>query len=218
MKIFSHIFYKAELKWLGKEKFDSVEKINLMVMLNHTSLAEPLLIRFAPWRLVWALSWKLVVPGADTTLQRPIVGPFLKSIMPGCIPISRKNDHSWLHFLSYVNEKVLTAILPEGRMKRLNGLDKHGEPMTVRGGVADIIECLKAGKMLFVYSGGLHHIQAPGQGLPRLWKTLRVNLEVVDINTYKNAIAFEDGETFKQKVINDMNRRLSECVPLQPQN
>ena len=35
---------------------------------------------------------------------------------------------------------VVVVLSPEGRMKRKNGLDKHGRPMTVRGGIGDILD------------------------------------------------------------------------------
>src|SRR5690606_9625185 len=138
-------------------------EVRLVVFLNHTSLFEPLFIRFAPWSFVWNIAHKVIVPGADVTLERPLAGRVLKVLLPGVIPITRKADESWEHFLSLVNGDVITAILPEGRMKRRNGLGKEGKPMSVRGGVADILERLEQGKLLFVYSGGLHHIQCPGE-------------------------------------------------------
>ncbi|XOV78594.1 MAG: 1-acyl-sn-glycerol-3-phosphate acyltransferase [Aestuariibacter sp.] len=220
VKVLAHLLYRGEVTWLSREQYEAIPDIKLLVFLNHTSLFEPILIRFAPWRLVWRFSQELVVPGADITLQRPIAGNILRAMMPGCIPITRKNDHSWLHFLSHVNGSVLTAILPEGRMKRRNGLDKFGKPMSVRGGVADILHCLDSGKILFVYSGGLHHVQAPGDKWPKLFKTLKVSLEIVDIANYKAAFegAKSDGqmasEIFKKQVVADMNRRLSTCPPV----
>lgn len=219
VKIFSYIFYRGKPVWLSNEKEESMKDVKLMVLLNHTSLFEPLFIRFAPWHLVWMFANKLVVPGADITMKRPMAGRILKALMPGCIPISRKNDHSWLHFLSHVNTQSITCILPEGRMKRRNGLDKFGRKMTVRGGVADILECLDEGKILFVYSGGLHHIQAPGDKMPSLFKTLQANLELVNIDDYKQQLLqkrndlMEQQREFRKSVIEDMNRRLEERVP-----
>ena len=56
-------------------------------------------------------------------------------------------------------------------MKRRNGLDSQGQPMTVRGGIADILEAIPSGPMLIAYSGGLHHVQAPGETLPAVFRT-----------------------------------------------
>lgn len=219
VKVLAHAFYKGEVNWLSEERYESVPDIRLMIFLNHTSLFEPILIRFAPWGLVWRFSRELVIPGADITLKRPLAGSILRAMMPGCIPITRKNDHSWLHFLSHVNSDVLTAILPEGRMMRRGGLDKFGKPMSVRGGVADILNCLDEGKILFVYSGGLHHVQAPGDKLPKLFKTLRVNMEIVDIAIYKSQFGASDSDSqmasdsFKKQVVADMNQRLQTRLP-----
>ena len=41
--------------------------------------------------------------------------------------------------MNQIDEDAVVIILPEGRMKRATGLDKKGMPMTVRGGVADIL-------------------------------------------------------------------------------
>ncbi|MDF2178816.1 1-acyl-sn-glycerol-3-phosphate acyltransferase [Aliiglaciecola sp. CAU 1673] len=213
VKLVSHLFYRGRPNWMSEEKEEALKDVRLLVFLNHTSLFEPLFIRFAPWNFVWDIAHKVVVPGADVTLKRPMAGKVLKTLLPGCIPITRKPDESWQHFLSHVSHDVITAILPEGRMMRRDGLDKHGKPMTVRGGVAEILQRLKHGKMLFVYSGGLHHVQAPGERLPRLFKTLKANLEIVEIAQYKAYLHNLAGESFKDKVVADMNRRLKECVP-----
>lgn len=223
VKLLALVFYTGQKQWLGKSDKSQLDQVVLLVFLNHTSLFEPLLLRHAPWKLIWMLSQKLVIPGADVTMKRPVLGRVLKSLMPGCIPISRKLDTTWYNFLSHVNESNLTAIAPEGRMMRRNGLDKFGKPMSVRGGVAEILQCLNSGKILFVYSGGLHHIQAPGDKLPNLFKAIDVNLELVDVAKYKSARMqgcpivqeneIELEKYFKQRVIEDMNRRLKECVP-----
>jgi hypothetical protein len=47
----------------------------------------------------------------------------------------------------------------------------------VRGGIADILEAIPSGRMLLAYSGGLHHVQAPGEHVPRPFRTLYLNLE-----------------------------------------
>ena len=46
-------------------------------------------------------------------------------------------------------------------MKRANGMDLEGMPMTIRGGVADLLMAIPGGRMLIAYSGGLHHVQVP---------------------------------------------------------
>lgn len=213
VKLLSKLFYKIEQRWLSDEKQQHWQDINLIVILNHTSLFEPVLVGNIPLSFLWRISNQLVIPGADNTLQRPIVGKILYSLVPGCIPISRKNDDTWSNFLDQVNDKKITAILPEGRMKRPNGLDKNGNEMTVRGGVADILSRLECGKILFVYSGGLHHIQSPGDKLPKLFKTIKLNLEVVDVKEYKTQHQEICEAQYKTNVINDMQQRLKSKVP-----
>ena len=218
IKLLCHIFYRGNAAWLNDSKKRDLGDVRLMVLLNHTSLFEPVFIRFASWRYVWLLARKLVVPGADVTMNRPLTGKLLKLILPGAVPITRKKDDSWSHFLNHINDDTVAAILPEGRMKRDSGLDKFGRTMRVRGGVAEIMERIHHGKILFVYSGGLHHIQKPGVNrFPRLFKTISVNLELIDIERYKsdiNALMEESGnKDFTRQVMVDMNERLASKIP-----
>jgi hypothetical protein len=97
-------------------------------------------------------------------------------------------------------------------MKRRGGLDKTGQPMSIRGGVVDILQRLDKGEILFVYSGGLHHIQAPGDKFPRLFKTIKVNLELIDLPTYKQQFSSDNVE-FRQQVLTDISQRLSTRIP-----
>ncbi|MUH72310.1 hypothetical protein [Psychrosphaera haliotis] len=137
------------------------------------------------------------------------------------MPISRKRDESWDNFLKSVNDDAIVAILPEGRMRRHDGNDKHGNPMTVRTGVADIIEELDDGKVLFIYSGGMHHVQIPGQTLPKLFKKIKVNMEMVDINDYKDILHHPEKKTRKAQIVKDIQKRLEDFTPFckrQPYN
>jgi hypothetical protein len=105
-------------------------------------------------------------------------------------------------------------------MKRANGLDSQGKPMTVRGGIADILETMGDGRMLLAYSGGLHHIQVPGQRFPRLFKTIRMRLEVVDIVSYRAARMAEEGgpRGFRRAVAQDLERRRDLYCPVTPES
>ena len=58
----------------------------------------------------------------------------------------------------------------------------------VRGGVADIMEALPRGRMLLAYSGCLHHIQVPGQHLPKLFKSIHLSTENLDIAEYRQRL------------------------------
>ncbi len=213
----SSLFYRYQVDWLSNEQFEVSDQVRLLVLLNHTSLFEPLFVRIAPQPLLRHISKKLVIPVADNTAARPIVGRVLTTLVPGMVPISRKRDDSWQHFLNHISPESLVAILPEGRMKRANGLDKHGNPMTVKGGIADILTRFNDGKMLFVYSGGLHHVQTPGQWLPRVFKKIRVNLEMVDIAGYKARLHANEHVEFVRNVVSDLQHRLEQHVPFCPQ-
>jgi len=69
--------------------------------------------------------------------------------------------------------------------------------------------------MLLAYSGGLHHVQAPGQHLPRLFKTLRMNLEEVDIPTYRDSLNHHsDPQEFKHLVKLDLAARRDRHCPV----
>jgi len=65
------------------------------------------------------------------------------------------------------------------------------------------------------YSAGLHHVQIPGQRpLPRLFKTLRMRLESVDIAAYRQELLDKYGPArFKKALIRDLEaRRNRYCV------
>ncbi len=116
--------------------------------------------------------------------------------------------------LNRVDSKAITIILPEGRMKRADGLDSEGREMTIRGGIADILDVLPDGRMLMVYSGGLHHIQVPGELLPTPFKTLRCRMEMIDIPSYKEELKRDYPDLkFRNAVIADLTRRRDQYCP-----
>jgi hypothetical protein len=206
------LFFRFEQQWLSSEDKKPWDEVNLIIFLNHTSLFEPLFLGLAPVSFLWRIANDLNVPGADITMARPITGKIYRTLIPGCISITRKKDDSWDNFLSHVSNEKVNAILPEGRMKRRGGLDKTGQPMNVRGGVVDILQRLDKGKILFVYSGGLHHIQAPGDKFPKLFKTIKANMEIVALPKYKQQFSADSGE-FKKQVLIDINQRLATRLP-----
>ena len=74
-------------------------------------------------------------------------------------------------------------------------------------------------RVVLAYSGGLHHVQIPGQKLPRLFKTLRMRLEVVDIGEYRNARLAEAGPRgFRRAVVNDLEQRRDLHCPTTPES
>lgn len=212
VKILSWLFYKAEYKWLDPIPENPWKDIRLMVFLNHTSLYEPLFVQVLPFRYLWHLAAHFNIPGADITLNRPIVGTFWKLMIPNIASISRKKDATWESYLKSIKHDDVVMIAPEGRMKRPNGLDKYGKKMTVRGGVADIIDEMDDGIMVLCLSGGLHHVQAPGQHVPRLFKKISMNLSYLDIKEYKAQFPGSPRER-KLNMIKDLQERLETDCP-----
>jgi hypothetical protein len=212
VKIFSTIFYRGQWTWLEGESERPWKDIRLMVFLNHTSLYEPLFLQILPFRELWYLSGHFNIPGADITLKRPIVGRFWKLMIPNISSVTRKLDGSWNSYLSTIKKSDVVMIAAEGRMKRPNGLDKFGKPMTVRAGVADIIEKLDDGQMLLCFSGGLHHVQAPGQFFPRLFKPISMNFRKISIKEYKERFSPHPRER-KIQIIQDLQRMLETDCP-----
>lgn len=208
-KLFAHLFYRFSSRWVGEVPEDRWERIRLVVLLNHTSLFEWLYIGVAPLCLVWQIAAHGVIPVAAKTLNRPFVGPFFSILAQHVVSITRRPDESWRQLLASVNDpKATVLILPEGRMMRATGLDAEGRPMTVRGGVADIMRSMDRGRILFGYTAGLHHVQVPGQRFPRLFKHLEMTLEVVDLEAYKRSIGLDlDAKAFKREVKRNLEER-----------
>lgn len=213
IKLFARTFYKVENKWIHTNESDPWDGLKLLVFLNHTSLFEPLYLGAAPWRMLWQMAGRMIAPGASVTMDRPIAGWLLKYIVPKMVPISRERDETWNVFLDAIEPESVVVIAPEGRMMRENGLDKHGKPMSVRGGVADILEALPNGEMVIVYSGGLHHVQQPGQGLPKLFKRIKMCTERINIQEYVQQMKAKPDVSFKKAVTTDMEARMKKNVP-----
>lgn len=212
-KLVGRIFYKIEINWVSKPDFDPWENVRMYVLLNHTSLYEPLFLGAIPWRFIFEHYGNIVAPGADITLKRPLVGKFFKFSFPGMIPISRKRDDTWDNFLKYINDKSMVVIAPEGRMKRPTGLDKTGKPMSIMGGIVDIITHIKKGKMILAYSGGLHHVQVPGQTFPKFFKKICLNYQNVDIAEFIKLCKNRPEDTFKKAVQNELQQRMQKYCP-----
>ena len=214
VKLISQIFYKFEGKYIGDQDPNWTD-LKLIMLINHTSLYEPLFLGVAPISLLWLGSSRFLAPGADKTLERPIVGWFYKNLVPRMISISRKRDHTWDNFLSQMRNDDIILIAPEGRMMRKTGLDFSGNEMSMRAGVSDIIRRLDEGKVGFIYSGGLHHVQTPGQFFPKIFKTLFLNIEVCDIKDYKESLKYllDKGHPFKKAVVLDLEKRKDENCP-----
>ena len=188
-------------------------KIRLIAWINHTSLFDIFLISVVPYRFLWIAAKDCLTPIAEKTYKRPIVGFIFRNLTISKSSVSQKRDDTWSQFLDSIHSNSIVALFPEGRMKRKSGLDKYGNPLSVKGGIADVLSRMDDGLMLIEYSGGMHHIQAPGQRFPRLFRTVRVRLETQDIQTYKARLHDSDHEAFKSKVILDLTARRDKTLP-----
>jgi acyltransferase-like protein len=213
LRLLSKIFYRHDFDFIGPTPPDPWADLRVVVFLNHTSLFEPLFLGAVPVRFIWRLAAHGVVPAADKTTDRPLVGMVFKFVAHSVIAITRQRDDTWFEVLRTIDPDSMVVIAPEGRMKRANGLDLHGRPMSVRGGVADILGAVKEGRMLIAYSGGLHHVQVPGH-FPRIFKTVRLRVENLEIKDYIAEMLARGGEEeFKKNVMKDLDWRRDHYAP-----
>jgi hypothetical protein len=218
VKLLSRLFYRVDMRWIGDVPPEPWRGVRLAAILNHTSLYEALFAGACPTHFLWRLARHGVVPVAQKTADRAVVGRFYGMVAARVVPITRERDESWSEVLRQIDPDAMVIILPEGRMKRANGLDSEGKPMTVRGGIADILETMGEGRMLIAYSGGLHHVQVPGERFPRLFKTIRMRLEAVDMAAYRAARLEEGGARgFRRAVVRDLERRRDLYCPIDPE-
>lgn len=216
LKVISRVFYRHQVTWLSPRP-RRWRDVRLLAGLNHTSLYEPLYAGAVPIGLLWSFAWHGVLPIADKTAQRPMVGRFFKMLAQDVIDITRQRDETWKRLLGSIKPRSVVVIFPEGRMKRRNGLDKDGKPMTVRGGIADLLRAIPSGTFLLGYSGGLHHVQVPGQLLPKPFRTLRLAWEAVDIEAYReHLLALHGEEGFRSAVTSDLEQRRDRYCPRAP--
>jgi hypothetical protein len=214
LKGVSRALFRYRGVWMGMPPDGDWTRIRVLAILNHTSLYEPVLAGFAPFGLLWHFARHGVLPVADKTIRRR-VGILFRFLARQVVVVTRQRDHTWENVLRRVDEDAIVMILPEGRMMRKDGLDAAGRPMTIRGGVADILAALDGGLMLVVYSGGLHHIQAPGELVPRPLRQVRARIELVDIASYTEQLGgCDDIEAFRAAVIEDLTRRRDTLCPV----
>jgi hypothetical protein len=213
LRFVSRIFYRFDFQFIGPTPPDPWGDLGLVAFLNHTSLFEPVFLGGVPNRFIWRLAAHGVVPAADKTTGRPLVGLIFRFVAHHVIAITRERDETWFRVLRQIDPASMVIIAPEGRMKRANGLDVNGKPMTVRGGIADILLAVKQGRMLLAYSGGLHHVQIPGRA-PRAFKTVRMRLENLDVSDYISEMMARGGpEMFKKNVMADLDQRRDAHAP-----
>ena len=208
VKTVARAFYRIDVDWVNEPAEDPWDELRVIAILNHTSLYEPLFAGGVPNRLLYQIARRGVVPVAEKTLNRPLVGRFFGLVAPDVIPVTRQRDSSWQELVDRIGPRSLVIIAPEGRMKRASGLDSEGKPMTVRGGIADVLRGIPDGLMLLAYSGGLHHVQHPGELMPRLFQRIQMRFELIDIADYRARLLQDAGRHgFKRAVIADLEER-----------
>lgn len=181
--------------------------IRLAALLNHTSLFEPLFAAVLPWTILLRMAKHGTLPIAAETLRRPLAGMLYRLMVAHVIPLTRKRDDSWDLFMTQLDPQALILIMPEGRMKRPGGLDKHGNPMTVRGGIVDLLNTLKTGGLLIGYSGGLHQVQIPGQLFPKPFKQLAIHFEYLRIERYLQEFKDLDDRSRRKAIVANLEKR-----------
>jgi 1-acyl-sn-glycerol-3-phosphate acyltransferase len=212
LKAFARTFYRLRSRWVGEMPGRPWADLRIVVVLNHTSLFEVLYAGVPPASFLWRLARHGLLPAANKTTNRPFVGLLFKLIARNVIPISRQRDHTWTQVLQRIDPDSMVVMAPEGRMKRATGLDLQGQPLTVRGGIADILEAIPKGRMLIAYSGGLHHVQVPGERLPRFFRAVGLLIETVDIEAYRAEMSRREGD-FKLAVKADLEARRDRYCP-----
>jgi hypothetical protein len=193
------------------------DDVRVICFLNHTSLFEPLFAAVVPNRFIWQIATRAVVPIAQITLDRPIVGRILKMLVAHPVAITREPDHTWEALLAAIKDDSMVIIMPEGRMRRGTGLDRDSKPMSARGGVTQIFQRLQHGQLLMAYSGGLHHVQIPGERWPRVFKTLSMRFELLEIADYLQEMRARGRMhrcNLKNMVKSDLDRRRDLYCPI----
>ena len=215
IKLLSRLFYRFEFRWVGEVPNDPWDGIRLAALINHTSLFEVIFFGVFPYRVLWQLASQGVAPIADKTSSRPIAGRLFRTLAHRVVPITRSRDHTWEQVLDEIGPRSMVLLAPEGRMMRKNGRDSDGKPMSIKGGIADVLETMPAGRFLIGYSGGLHHVQAPGEGLPRLFRKVTLQVEALDIETYR-AEHLRSPLGFRAAIVQDLETRKARYCPPPP--
>ena len=214
----TRLFFRLREDWMPTKPKEMADDARIVAILNHTSLYEPLIAGFASTKLLWRFARHGVLPVAEKTMNRPI-GLFFKFLVRHTVTVTRQRDSTRQEVLSKIDDRALVVILPEGRMKRRNGLDSKGRAMTIRAGIAEILEALPDGRILTVYSGGLHHIQVPGERFPRPLKPILCRFEIIDIAEFKIQVAAKFPKMkFRAAVVAELTERRDAYCPteLQP--
>lgn len=204
LKLCGYIIYPSKLETIDHEKIDW-DHVSLILVLNHTSLFEFVFGVALPFRYLWKLSNKLVLPVAQDTLNRVVPRFVFSYIAPKTVGLTRKRDRSWSEFLSKIDADDICIFMPEGQMKRKNGLNKFGKKMIVRQGVLEVLKKYRSKNMVIFYSKGLHHVLAPGDRFPRFFRKIEAKLQYVSVDEYLKG--FDHLENAAELVAIDLQKR-----------
>lgn len=205
--------YPTTRQWVSTPPDKDWKNVRLILILNHTSLVEFVYTTAMPLTFLWQMAQRLVFPAADSSLQKP-QGKMLKLFAPRVASLSRKRDETWQAFLDQLASDPILIFMPEGRMKRPDGLDKEGQPMTVKSGICELLPKFSGETMIIAYSAGLHHVMAPGQSIPRPFRKLAVNLEALDVDEYLASFAdIEDERQRRSAICQDLEHRRDRHCP-----
>lgn len=215
IRTLARVLFRVRCRWIGEEPDDPWTDLRLVMVLHHTSLFEPIFSAVTPARFLWAVARRGVVPVATKTWDRPVVGPIFRAMARRPVAVTRERDATWDVFLDAAGAPgALVVMFPEGRMMRPSGLDAEGCPMSVRGGVADLLRRIPQGRMLLAYSGGLHHVQSPGEPLPRLFREVSIALEATSIELFRRGLPDPaDPDVFRAAVVDELTRRKERHCP-----
>ena len=92
LKYLSKIFYRHDFAWVGDVPPDPWKGIRLVAFLNHTSLFEPVFLGGVPNSFIWRIAAHGVIPAADKTTGRPLVGLIFKFVAHHVIAITRERN------------------------------------------------------------------------------------------------------------------------------
>ena len=80
LRLAGRLCYRTRVSWVGDVPPQRWRGIRVVCLLHHTSLFEWLYLLGVPYSFLWRVAQHGVVPAAEKTLQRPVVGFFFRSI------------------------------------------------------------------------------------------------------------------------------------------
>ena len=93
LRLIAKTFWRVRQAWVGPVPDDPWSGIRLVCFLHHTSLFEWLFIGAVPLRFVWRVAAHGVVPAAEKTIRRPLIGIFFKAIAAHVGLAQRVGEH-----------------------------------------------------------------------------------------------------------------------------